>query len=81
MLLHSTRLPPLINPDQAPSPFRMPDHPFSLFEGLAGAVCAWLDACIIIRDYLAGKDTTSVAEETKVLGIPGLGGLGAHGLL
>jgi Lanthionine synthetase C-like protein len=32
--------------------YRMPDHPFSLFEGLAGTACAWADAIAIIRARL-----------------------------
>ena len=75
LLLKSTELPPLA-PGES-SPFRTPDHPYSLFEGLAGAVCAWLDACVIIRGNL-DKGTTSTK---MVLGFPGFGGVGANGYL
>ena len=74
-LLKSTELPPLV-PGES-SPFRTPDHPYSLFEGLAGAICAWLDACVIIRGYL-NKETTST---TMVFGFPGFGGAATHGYL
>lgn len=68
-----------------------PDRPYSLFEGLAGAVCAWLDACVIVKAQLSqhqnsGDDGASGISESEVnihkqlLGIPGLGGLGCHGL-
>lgn len=75
-----------------------PDRPYSLFEGLAGVVCAWLDACVVIRARLAnmtdsgsgsrsgGQDyQESVHAEKKggytgFFGIPGLGGLGPHGV-
>ncbi|KAL5514355.1 hypothetical protein ACEPAG_2443 [Sanghuangporus baumii] len=74
-LLKSTELPPLV-PGES-TPFRTPDHPYSLFEGLAGAVCAWIDACVIIRAYL-GEDKASTK---MVLGFPGLGGASRHGYL
>ncbi|KAA8644799.1 hypothetical protein EYZ11_010071 [Aspergillus tanneri] len=32
--------------------YRMPDHPFSLTEGLAGTVCAWAEACVTIQARL-----------------------------
>ncbi|KAL5476793.1 hypothetical protein ACEPAI_2979 [Sanghuangporus weigelae] len=74
-LFKSTELPPLV-PGESTA-FRTPDHPYSLFEGLAGAVCAWIDACVIIREYL-GEDKASTK---MVLGFPGLGGAGRHGYL
>lgn len=72
-LLHATQLPPLSSSSNYP--YRTPDHPWSLFEGLAGAVCAWADACVILEEKLQ-KPT-----KAKVLGMPGLGGLGAIGIL
>jgi hypothetical protein len=41
------------------SVYRRPDHPYSLFEGLAGAVCAWADACVVIRERLEGMGTSA----------------------
>jgi len=67
-LLHATELPPL---SQDPTPYRTPDHPYSLFEGLAGAVCAWADACAVIESRLHSK------WNPLVLGMPGLGGIGS----
>lgn len=32
--------------------YRMPDAPYSLFEGLAGTVCAWMEACVVISARL-----------------------------
>ena len=71
-LLRATDLPPRTSGGS--TPFRTPDHPLSLFEGLAGAVCAWLDACVVIRECLGEEYLTKF-----VLGPPGLGGRGAHG--
>lgn len=68
-LVHSTELPPL----QRSHTYHTPDNPDSLFEGLAGAVCAWVDACAVIEAKL---DETSVG----ALGVPGMGGLGVKGV-
>ena len=32
--------------------YRTPDNPFSLFEGLAGTMCAWADACVVIQSRI-----------------------------
>lgn len=72
-LLHATRLPPLC--DEEELPYRTPDHPWSLFEGLAGAVCAWSEACVVVEERLERST------KAKVLGMPGLGGVGARGVL
>lgn len=37
--------------------YRRPDRPYSLFEGLAGAVCAWADACVVIKERLDHMQT------------------------
>ncbi|KAK9489754.1 hypothetical protein V1508DRAFT_442406 [Lipomyces doorenjongii] len=76
--------------------YRMPDSPFSLFEGLAGTLCAWTEACVVIQARLRKME---LEEEHKVpstpirddevfkrlmllqLGFPGLGGKGPRGLL
>ncbi|KAG8906719.1 hypothetical protein FRB99_006317 [Tulasnella sp. 403] len=72
-MVHATELPPIL---QNPLlPYRTPDRPYSLFEGLAGAVCAWAEACCVIEACLKGE------EVTPVLGFPGLGGVGPTGLL
>lgn len=90
MLLHATSLPPLADVHAAcHSPYHIPDHPQSLFEGLAGAVCAWSEAAT----YLQYRLNTSCADTTllppcikplntlTMLGIPGLGGCGSVGIL
>lgn len=69
-----------------PQHYRMPDNPYSLFEGLAGTVCAWAEACVVItaklqkmENYMAERDggfgsdrefRNSLQDE---LGMPGLG--------
>ncbi|KAJ9251853.1 lanthionine synthetase C family protein [Paecilomyces variotii] len=49
MLLYARKTQPFSNSAEVRRNFRMPDRPYSLFEGLAGTVCAWADACAIIR--------------------------------
>ncbi|KAL1955793.1 hypothetical protein VTO42DRAFT_8113 [Malbranchea cinnamomea] len=44
--------------------YRMPDAPYSLFEGLAGTVTAWADACVVISARLKAMGT----DQTKGLG-------------
>jgi hypothetical protein len=77
--------------------FRMPDRPYSLFEGLAGIICAWAEACAVIQARLRKMDvedgTASISSTTlnddeifkkrmlQHLGFPGLGGRGPTGLL
>lgn len=73
----------------------MPDSPYSLFEGLAGTVCAWTEACAVIQTRLrkmeleeerAGSRTSPENDEVfeklslLQLGFPGLGGYGPNGL-
>lgn len=73
-MIHSTELPPIV---QEPLlPYRTPDNPYSLFEGLAGAICAWADACIVIKTWLSGREDAG-----PVLGVPGLGGMGPAGVM
>lgn len=72
--------------------FRMPDNPYSLFEGLTGTICAWSEACVVITTRLRKLEKLERAEVTTQgdidkededeLGIPGLGGVGEpRGLL
>lgn len=68
-LLHATELPPLSTSSRLG--YRTPDRPFSLFEGFAGAVCAWADACAVIQNRRLSGSRTS-----PVLGFPGMGGVG-----
>ncbi|KAG8799113.1 hypothetical protein FRC17_007223 [Serendipita sp. 399] len=71
---HATELPPMPAPGDMDSPYRTPDRPYSLFEGLAGAVCCWAEACAMITSKLG--DATS-----PMLGMPGIGGVGITGIL
>lgn len=32
--------------------YRMPDTPYSLFEGLAGTITAWAEACVVLSARL-----------------------------
>ena len=76
--------------------FRMPDCPYSLYEGLAGMVCAWAEACAVIQARLRKLEIDGAGEEAvnklkgdeifenfmlQQLGIPGFGGQGPSGLL
>ncbi|KAL1854172.1 hypothetical protein Plec18170_004936 [Paecilomyces lecythidis] len=49
MLLYARKTQPFSDSAEARRNFRIPDRPYSLFEGLAGTVCAWADACVVIR--------------------------------
>jgi Lanthionine synthetase C-like protein len=72
-LVHSVDLPPLELHGPSPAPYQEPDVPYSLFEGLAGAVCAWVDACAAIQGRL---DPRPEHPSSQVFRLPGLGGLG-----
>lgn len=72
-MVHATELPPVLKDPLLP--YNTPDHPYSLFEGLAGAICAWADTCAVIKACLEKKETV------PVLGLPGLGGLGPAGII
>lgn len=77
--------------------FRLPDDPYSLFEGLAGNVCAWADTCAVLKarlrkdEFRAEKSCDSslglkqddvFQEATRcILGFPLIGGNGAMGLI
>ncbi|KAL2001615.1 hypothetical protein VTN02DRAFT_1524 [Thermoascus thermophilus] len=74
--------------------YRMPDDPYSLFEGLAGNVCAWAEACAVIEARLRkmeledeGKVNAFTRDQIfrehteRELGFPGLGGHGPRGLI
>ena len=64
--------------------YGVPDNPYSLFEGLAGTVCAWSEACVVIEARLHKLSTTGaqpVAVDEKlrsilrrITGFPSLGG-------
>ncbi|OJJ70706.1 hypothetical protein ASPBRDRAFT_31587 [Aspergillus brasiliensis CBS 101740] len=50
LMLHARETPPYqssVTPTS--NMYRLPDHPFSLTEGLAGIVCAWADTCVAVQ--------------------------------
>ncbi|KAK2872079.1 hypothetical protein FQN49_002581 [Arthroderma sp. PD_2] len=65
--------------------YRMPDHPYSLFEGLSGTMVAWSEACVVISARLRKMEVDEVVghgaydsdgefrrDLRHVLGMPGL---------
>jgi hypothetical protein len=57
LLLHSRETPPYnAFPESSTYVYRMPDRPYSLSEGLAGTICAWADACVVIQARLRKMD-------------------------
>lgn len=95
-MLHARETKPY-NTSPAPSDkdYRMPDEAYSLFEGLAGNVCAWADTCAVLQARLRkmelveqGVCATSGLSRDPVfrdafkrqLGFPALGGNGAMGI-
>jgi len=86
-LLHARETPPF--KPGAESNYRMPDHPYSLYEGLAGTICAWSEACMLITLRIKllespenkGDDEWVAKHLVSTQGFPGLGGHGAFGLL
>lgn len=58
--------------------FRLPDRPYNLFEGMAGELCAWAEACVAIQARLCklGPDRDPVMMRKyreRELGFPCLG--------
>ncbi|GAQ11127.1 hypothetical protein ALT_8448 [Aspergillus lentulus] len=57
LLLHARETPPYnASPESSTYVYRMPDRPYSLSEGLAGTICAWADACVVIQARLRKID-------------------------
>ncbi|KAJ5239320.1 hypothetical protein N7468_003939 [Penicillium chermesinum] len=91
-LLHARQTKPY-NSDPGPSDkdYRMPDDPYSLYEGLAGNLCAWAEACARLRkDAVCGSclDCSGLDQDAgfqdamrRQLGFPLIGGNGALGTL
>lgn len=63
--------------------FRMPDRPYSLYEGLSGELCAWAEACVVVQARLCNEvgQTEGQQAKEKALGIPCLGGNGVSGVM
>ncbi|KAL4748173.1 hypothetical protein BDW72DRAFT_196011 [Aspergillus terricola var. indicus] len=90
MLYARETLPYMASPEAASNNHRMPDNPYSLFEGLSGTVCAWAEASIVVKARLrklevSGEDIDQDPVirrcRQKQLGFPCLGGNGATGVL
>lgn len=96
LLLLARESPPYSTALNIPSSynFRTPDRPYSLYEGLAGELCAWAETCVVIKTRLCklgldeeGKVLTppgkKALQQYKVreLGFPCLGGNGPKGIL
>ncbi|KAL4973021.1 hypothetical protein BDW66DRAFT_154172 [Aspergillus desertorum] len=91
MLLHARETPPYNpSPKTAFNNYRMPDNPYSLFEGLSGTVCAWAEASIAVKARLrqlevgdedVNRDPVIRRCRQQQLGFPCLGGNGATGVL
>ncbi|EEQ28771.1 conserved hypothetical protein [Microsporum canis CBS 113480] len=65
--------------------YRMPDHPYSLYEGLSGTIVAWAEACVVIAARLRKMEVDEAVghgaydsdgafrrDLRHVLGIPGI---------
>lgn len=95
MILHARETQPYNHaksPNTASNDYRMPDHPYSLFEGLAGMLCAWAETAAVLRARLrkmelGGTEADLAQDEAfnkctqQQLGFPCLGGNGAVGVL
>ncbi|KAJ5551335.1 hypothetical protein N7461_006033 [Penicillium sp. DV-2018c] len=82
------------SPTTSDRDYRMPDEPYSLFEGLAGNLCAWADTCAVLQARLRrmdlvreGVSASSLSKDKlfqdalrRQLGFPALGGNGATGI-
>lgn len=55
-LLRFCSIPYNASPESSTYVYRMPDRPYSLSEGLAGTICAWADACVVIQARLRKMD-------------------------
>ncbi|KAJ5157368.1 uncharacterized protein N7482_008468 [Penicillium canariense] len=92
-MLHSFETRPYnSSPATSDKDYRTPDDPYSLFEGLAGNVCAWAETCAVIQARLRKVDLSEEGASVDghgmfqramrcQLGFPLVGGNGAGGLL
>lgn len=93
MILHARETQPY-NHDKSPktasNDYRLPDHPYSLFEGLAGVLCAWAETVPVLRARLRKMEVGQggLAQDEafnkyiqQQLGFPCFGGNGAVGVL
>lgn len=92
-MLHSRETRPYNTaPATTDKKYRMPDDPYSLFEGLAGNICAWAETCAALQAKIRKMelneqgvpyedDSVFKAAMESQLGFPLIGGNGAVGLL
>lgn len=97
-VLHSRETRPYnTSPVTSDKDYRIPDDPYSMFEGLAGNVCAWAETCAVLQARLRKiefceekscnsslglmQDEAFQEAATRRLGFPLLGGNGAVGLI
>ncbi|KAJ5085432.1 hypothetical protein N7532_010203 [Penicillium argentinense] len=92
-MLHSRETRPYNTvPPTSGKEYSMPDQPYSLFNGLAGNLCAWAETCAVIQAELRKMELSEKGdafEDDSIfqkaihsqLGFPLLGGNGAVGLL
>ncbi|EJU01142.1 hypothetical protein DACRYDRAFT_116950 [Dacryopinax primogenitus] len=80
LLRYASGLPP-INMPQSEQSLTLPDgqpifgpleHPTYLFQGIAGAMCVWADALVLLNNQLEGAENVT----TGIVGFPLAGGLG-----
>ncbi|KAL4869865.1 hypothetical protein BDV12DRAFT_208191 [Aspergillus spectabilis] len=91
MLLHARETKPYNQePEGTANDYRIPDQPYSFFEGLSGTVCAWAEAAAVIRARLRkfevgggnlDQDALFKKRMQQQLGFPCLGGNGVKGVL
>lgn len=85
LLLLARETPPYSTALDIPSgyDFRMPDKPYCLYEGLAGELCAWAEACVVVQARLCKEVGQSEGQKVKekALGLPCLGGNGMTGVM
>ncbi|KAJ5959826.1 uncharacterized protein N7479_006976 [Penicillium vulpinum] len=95
-MLHARETRPYnTSPASSDKDYRMPDEPYSLFEGLAGNLCAWADTCGVVQARLRKMElveqgvcaTSGLLQDpvfrdvfNRQLGFPALGGNGATGI-
>ena len=66
-LLHARETPPYKAQNlSSETQYRIPDNPYSLFEGLAGTVSAWAEACVAIVARLQKMEGDKSREDDSV---------------
>lgn len=86
MLLEALETPPFKSEEGR---YRMPDKPWSLYEGLAGLVCAWSEVCVLLQvklrvlelekagmteQKMMAKDQVILELKASLQGFPGIVG-------